>query len=178
MRKRTRFLSVTILMILIGTTACRPDKVELPFETIDRSPAGPTSGLWSADEPGLMIISAPGDLPGTDKDFTQDAHTQLQNLDFEQHFAVFVFQGRYPELPPPPFGIEVQRIVREGDAITIYTDTHEPVDDEVVRRAVQILPYHLVKILRVTEVQGEKEFTLVMDGTVVHRQTYVLPRIH
>ena len=41
MTKHLLLFCLISLMILAGTVACRPKEVELPFETIERSPGGP-----------------------------------------------------------------------------------------------------------------------------------------
>jgi hypothetical protein len=173
MRKQMRFLCLAFLMVLVETTACQPEETELPFETIERRPYGSTGKLWRAQKPGLVIVATPDDLAQVNDFFTFDAQTQLQNLDFERHFVVVVFQGFQGSLPADPFGIEVQKII-EGDTVEIYAHIYEHVG-EVVRRPVQNSPYHLVQVQREKGVQGDMGFVLIVDGTVVSRQSRRLP---
>ena len=174
MRKRAQFLSLTILMILIGTTACQPEETELLFETIERRPYGSTGKLWRAQNPGFVTVATPDDLAQVNDFFTFDAHAQLQNLDFERHFAVVVFQGFQGSLLGPPFGVEVQKIIKEGGTVKIHAHIYEHVG-EVVRRPVQNSPYHLVQVRREEDMRGEIEFVLIVDGTVMSRQSHRLP---
>jgi hypothetical protein len=91
MGKRAQFPSFALLVMLIGMTACQTAETELIFETIERLPYGSTGKLCRAPDPGFVTVATPDDMAQVNDFLTYDAQAQLQNLDFERHFAVVVF---------------------------------------------------------------------------------------
>ena len=172
--KQAQFLCLTILMILVGTMACQPEKTELLFETIERRPFWSTDKFWRSQDPGFVIVAGPDDLAQVNDFFTFDAQAQLQSLDFERHFAVAVFQGLQTSLPGAPFGVEVQKIIKEEGTVKIHAHIYEHAGDEV-RRPAMNSPYHLVQVRREEDMRGELEFVLIVDGRVASRQSHRLP---
>jgi hypothetical protein len=112
----------------MGTPACRPKEIELPFETI-----GQSAGEWEPKEPGLMIIATYEDLAQIDGLVPEDDRTQLQNLNFDQYLAIAAFQGRHLYVVP---GIEIQRISSKNGKIIIYAHILELVSE--VRRPLKV----------------------------------------
>ena len=153
---------------------CRGKKeVVLPFETIERADTPGTGEEYEGEEPKLAIIAEAGKINALEDTVSSDALAQLRDMDFDQYFAVAVFQGWQPQLPPPPSGVEIQRISKKRSTITIYAHFHEPAGE--VWRPVEISPYHLVRVQRGKEMQGEIKFVLNVDGTVVSQQDHHLP---
>jgi hypothetical protein len=63
-------------------------------------------------------------------------------------------------LPTPRSGIEVTRITREGDTVTIYALSYGPVED-YQRKEVEISAYHVVKVQKEDSLEGN--ITLVLN---------------
>lgn len=166
---------LVVIPMTIMLSGCQEEKeVDLSFETIERSERGEGKELYSIPEPKLVVVAAPGEISALADNVSPDALVHLQNLDFDQYFAIAVFQGWRSELPTPQSGVEVQRIGRKESTITLYAQFYEPIEG-YERKPIVISPYHLVKVQRGKEVQGEVEFILNVDGTAVSRQTHRLP---
>ncbi len=175
MNKMRNLISV-LLGLVVGLTllaACQSQEADLPFETIERSEWGEGKEQYSIPDPKLVIIAKAEEINAIGNTVSLDAQAQLRNLDFDQYFAAAVFQGWQPQLPPPPSGVEVQRISREGSIMTIYAHFHEPAGE--VWRPVEVSPYHLVKVQKGEDMQGKLEFVLNIDGTDVVRQAHLIP---
>jgi len=165
-------VTVSVATMLGG---CQKEKeVDLPFETIERADLAGTGEYYEGEEPKLFVITEAAEIDALGNTISFDAQAQLRNLDFDRYFAVAVFQGGQPDLPPPPSGIEVQGISKQGITITTYIHIYEPAE-EVELRAVVASPYHLVKIRKGEDMQGEFQFILDVDGATVSQQTHRLP---
>jgi len=165
-------VTASVTTILGG---CRGKKeVVLPFETIERADIPGTGEEYEGEEPKLAIIADATELDTLGNTVSLDAQAQLQDLDFDQYFAIVVFEGQHSDMPPLRSGVEVQRISRKGSTITIYAHSYEPVEgyEQVI---IKTSPYHLVKMRKGENMQGEFQFVLGVDGTVVSQQTHRLP---
>ena len=170
MKERSVWIALVVLVLLIS---CWPQEVDLPFETIERADLSGTGEYYEDKDPRLIIIANVAELDTLGNTVSSDAQLQLQDLDFDRYFAVGVFQGWRPSLPSPS-GVEVQSISQQGRTITIYARFYEPVEG-TVQKDVEISPYQLIKIWKEVDMQGEIEFILNVDGTVVSQQTHILP---
>jgi hypothetical protein len=176
--------SVAGVLLLSGLVAisaattlsgCQEEKeIDLPFETIERADLAGTGEYYEGKEPKLLVITEAAEIDTLGKTVSLNAQAQLRNLDLDQYFAIAVFQGWGPDLPPPPSGIEVQRISKQGITITTYVHIYEP-SGEVELRAIVASPYHLVKIRKGEDTQGKFQFILNVDGATVSQQTHRLP---
>ena len=143
--------SVAGVLLLAGLVAisaattlsgCQEEKeIDLPFETIERADLAGTGEYYMGKEPKLLVITKAAEIDTLGNTVSFNAQAQLRNLDFDQYFAIAVFQRWRPDLPPPPSGIEVQRISKQGITITTYVHIYEP-SGEVELRAVVASPYH------------------------------------
>jgi hypothetical protein len=176
--KRLSYATFLLMLLFNGLTACRqPEGTELPFETIDRSQI-PGTEIWQSEmeEPGLLILTSAEDVAQKGHFFTQDARLQLQNLDFDVYFAIGVFQGRLPSVPAgQPYAIEVRKITVRDGTVTIYTHVPKPARGENVWLPVFAAPYHLVRVQRKEDIQGEIRFVLNIDGKTIIRQAHDFP---
>jgi hypothetical protein len=133
--------------------ACQPRESELPFETIERRDTAGTGEIWEAREPGLMIMATSEDLVQIDSLFTRDVQAQLREVDFNACFAVTVFlgwQGSGHE------GIDIERVVRRGDEVSVYVQVGGPRGTDEVTS-----PYHLVKVRKVGKLGPNVSFRAV-----------------
>ena len=174
MCRKNSVQSLCMMLLLLYLAACQPQEIALPFETIERADFPHGGEDYEDKEPRLIIITDATELDALGGTVSLDAQAQLQDLDFDRYFVIAVFQGWRPEWPTPQSGVEVQRISRRESTITIHAQFHEPVEG-YVRKPVEISPYHLVKVPKGEDMQGEFEFVLNVDGTVVSRQTHSLP---
>lgn len=161
------------LVMMMGVTACQPHETELAFETIENADFSGTGEYYEDKAPRLVVISKVAELDTLGNTVSSEAQAQLQVLNFDQYFAVGVFQGWRPSLPSPS-GVEIQRISQQGRTITISARFYEPAEGTVQRDMVTS-PYQLIKIWKGEDIQGELEFILNVDGTVVSQQTHILP---
>jgi hypothetical protein len=171
--------AATLTLSVLYLVACQPHATEspsvaelplLPFETIERAEVPDTGQYYQGQNPKLVVITEVREGNAVGNIISIKAQAQLQNLDFNRYFAAVVFQGIVGYVHP---GIMIQRISVEGNVITFYVHVLEPVSNE--RKTMITSPYHLVKVRREEEVQGEMEFVLNVDGAVVSRQTRSLP---
>jgi hypothetical protein len=132
----------------------------LPFETIEQGGMpGKTHGAderWEAKEPGLIVIAASKDLAQTGDFFTADAQALLDKVDWDADFAVAAFLGWQHGGHE---GIQIERIVRQGNRVSVYVQVGGPKGTDAVTS-----PYHLVKICKEGNWNQTIHFTLYLDG--------------
>jgi hypothetical protein len=160
-----QLLCLAILVIYAGAIGCRPEEIELPFETIEQEEAA--GEIWYTEEPGLMIIATPEDLAQIDDLFTKDAQVQLREMDFGSYFAIASFLGRQGGSHE---GIETQRVVRRGDAVSVYVHVGRPGMFEIVTS-----PYHLVKVRKEGNWEQRIEFRLYLEGEYITSLAHFIP---
>jgi hypothetical protein len=141
---------------------------------MERLAGARSSSRWESYDPGLLIIANPQDLDQVENLITQDAMSQLRGLDWNRHFAVIAFQGLQPYLLPEPFGIEVQEIDIRENVVTVHSRNLKP-PGEVIQRAVQVSPYHLVKVRKEGNWGREFDFELRLDGRSSTSVSHFIP---
>jgi hypothetical protein len=154
-------------------TATRQE-IEVPFETIERMDSSGTGQLYEEREPKLVILTEAGEYEALGNTVSVEAQMQLLDIDYSDYLVIAVFQGWRPSMPTPQSGVEVHTISLKENTLTIHAHYYEPVEGYEARD-VETSPYHLVKLRRREDVQGEVEFVLKVDGAVVSRQTRHLP---
>jgi hypothetical protein len=117
-----------------------------------------------------VIVAEIGDISKLGNSVSTKSQSSLESLNFSDYFAVAAFQGLKGTTM---YGVEIQRILRKGNAITIYAHFTER-DPTVGAGAIITSPYHIVKIPR-QGLSGKIEFVLYADGKEVTRQTYTMP---
>ena len=126
-RKKPYIFFAFIAMLTLAVYACNsePKKVDLTFESIEQIDwAGPKS--YKAIDPGLKVISRIEELESLDGLITEKARKALLGLDYNDNFALIVFQGWKPSTG---YSIQVDRITRVGDDVNIYLRFNEPEPD-------------------------------------------------
>ncbi len=160
MRKLERhpcFLWLTIVVILMGMTACGVGETELPFETIERSDYGD----YSIHEPRVVLITNRQEIDQLKGLISQAALDQLAELDFQQYFAIAVFRSTQAT---SGYDVIVERVTRQGDKIVIRAQFWAPSPHLEIFNEVTS-PYHLIKVRRDNSVSQETE--LVLQSLVV-----------
>jgi hypothetical protein len=175
MIKLSQILCLIILVALAGVTGCkdREPAIEIPFETIENADLAGTGGYYEEEKPKLVIITETEQIDDKLGDtVSSKSQVQLRDMDFDRYFVIGVFQGRRPYLYTVS-GVEIQRIEKGGNAITIFVHFYEPVEDQA--RGMVTSPYHLLRIQKGESLQGEFKFILKADGKSVARQTHFIP---
>jgi hypothetical protein len=159
--------ATALTLALLYLTACQPQERDLSFETIERRDGAGTGELWEAKEPGLMILATTEDSSRIDNLFTEDAQTQLWKVDFSAYLVVAVFLGRQPSSHD---GVQIERIVRQGDKVAVYVQVGRRRGEDTVTS-----PYHLTKIRKEGHWNRMIHFTLYLDGTEATSLSYFIP---
>lgn len=151
------FLGLTIMIALIGMTACGTKETELPFETIERS----NYGDYSIHEPCVVLVTNRQEIDRLRGLISQASLDQLAELDFQQYFAITVFRGTQAT---SGYDVIVERVTRQGNKIMIRAQFWEPSPHLEIFNEVTS-PYHLIKVRRYDSVSQETE--LVLQSLVV-----------
>jgi hypothetical protein len=163
--------SLLLLVLLLGSSACRPREINLSFETIEQRDWAGTGQAYEAREPGLMVITQAEDMAALDDWITEDAKSQLEALDYDTHFALIVLQGWKPT---NGYAVEVKRIACRENAVNVYAEFREPQPDEA-KADVVTSPYHLIQIQKDGEWGQDTTFNVVVDDTVVASLSRYVP---
>ena len=175
-KKYNRFLWATIVIGIAFSTAllitsCKPKEIDLTFETIEQKEWAGTGQSYEAREPGSIVISSLQDIANLDKLVTDEAMTQLQELDYDNYFVLVVFQGRKPTTG---YRVQIDHITRTGKIINVYTQFLEPKPDEAKADAITS-PYHLVQVQKIGEWGQEISFQVIVNETIVTSLSYFIP---
>lgn len=163
-------LLLIITATILFTSRKEKGEAELPFETIEMAEIPGTGYEYQGREPTLVIVAEIGDISKLGSSVSTKSQSSLESLNFSDYFAVAAFQGLKDTTM---YGVEIQRILRKGNAITIYVHFTER-DPSVGAGAIITSPYHIVKIPR-QGLNGKMEFILYADSKEVTRQTYIMP---
>ncbi len=145
-------------------------EVELQFETIDKAELSWTGKYYEEKEPGLFILARIDDIHFVERYVSEKALSELQNQNFAKVFVIAVFQG---EKPTDENSVEIKRVTRRGDKITIYTQFTTPKPHTVAADMITS-PYHLIKIQK-DSMKGDYRFSVVVDGKEIIQQTRSFP---
>ncbi|MCR4408524.1 MAG: hypothetical protein NUW24_16655 [Anaerolineae bacterium] len=159
---RVLYYLLFLAVVLLG--ACTPQKEELPFETIEQADYSPK---YETRESGLIIVASTDEASQLDGWISPEALEQLREVDYERFFAAVVFLSWQPTGHE---GIRVERIVRQGNAVSIYALVGRPTGETRVSS-----PYHLVKIQKVGRWSTTINFALVIEETTVVSQSRYIP---
>ena len=157
LKKHQCFLWLTIVVILMGMTACEPRETVLSFETIERSDYSD----YSVQEPRVILVTNQGDATQLTGLISQETLDLLAELDFQQYFAIAVFRGTQAT---SGYDVIVDRVARRGDKIVIRAQFWEPSPHWEILNEVTS-PYHLVRVRRDDGVSQETE--LVLQSPVI-----------
>ncbi len=189
-----RYLVVIVLLVTsVGVTSCTdlmsylpppPTKtpfmltelpagaVELPFETLGRDYSG---ALLSIRQPALVIVSNQAENQVWNDFFfpsvVKRLQTSLGDTDVGFYFMLAAFQG-YRGCNGPT--IEIKQIVRQDDVIHIYAYFTEILPQDPCRTEATS-PYHLVKVRKEGEWNGEYRFILYDNVRLVAEAKHFVP---
>jgi hypothetical protein len=172
-KSHRRFLLLIVIAgftlgVLLLLTSCKYTGTELAFETIEqKSGAG---SAYSAVEPGLWVISGKEDIANLQAG-SDEAIYRLQEIDYEDFFALIVYQGQRGS---GGYDVQIERVTRDGKTINIYAQFHKPKPDEA-RIDLFTSPYHLVQVEKTGEWDQEFLFQVIVDGMVVVSIDHFIP---
>jgi len=161
LKKHQYSLWLTIVVTLIGMTACGPRETELPFETIERNDTYSPEEGYGGLKPCVVLVTTRQEIDRLEGLVSQAALDHLAELNFEQYFAIAVFRGRQPY---SGYATIIERVARQGDKIVVYAQFWEPRSNQVIL-TMETSPYHLIKVRRDDGVSQESE--LVFRSLVV-----------
>ncbi len=156
------YLLFMVLVLLLG--ACTPQEEELPFETIERADY---SQRYEDREPGLVIVTNVDEVNQLDGWISPKAVEELRGMDYDGYFAVIAFLGWQPTGHE---GIRIERVVRQGDTVSIYALVGRPTGETRISS-----PYHLVKIQKTGRWGTSINFALVVEEVTVAPQSHYVP---
>lgn len=160
-------LIVLLFLTIVGLKACKPPEVELPFDTIEQQSIAGYTMLFEDTQPALKIITSPEDVDSLDGLITVEAQRQLQEMDYNTHFAVITFLGQQSTSHG---GVSIQRIVRQGNDISISAKAGRPMGDPVVTS-----PYHLVRVEKTGRWNATISFAFVIEGKTIATESKFVP---
>jgi hypothetical protein len=150
--KLRQFLWLTILAILMGTTACESRETESPFETIERSGYSD----YSVQEPRVVLVTSKEEIDLLAGLVRQTALDQLAELDFGKSFAIAVFRGRKSDTG---FDTIIERVTRQDDKFVVYAQFWEPSSCYEINPE-ETSPYHLIKVYSDSDISRETAVVL------------------
>ena len=177
-------LSVAIIIIglVMSITACSRGEIEptptptrqalnetaLIFETIEQENGA--GSKYNTVEPGIMVISSKEDITSLPSGSDEAIH-KLQELDYENFFALIVFQGRKDS---GGYDVQIERVAPVETTINVYAQFNEPKPNEVIT-LVATSPFHLVKIQKTGEWGQEFLFQVIVGDTIVATLNHFIP---
>ncbi|MCB9136210.1 MAG: protease complex subunit PrcB family protein [Anaerolineales bacterium] len=159
-----------LLLLAIG---CNKDQgMELPFETIERASSSWRIGYYQDEEPKLVVLTETDEIDDLGETISTTAEAILRHLNFDQEFAVVVFQGLKGS---DDYGVEIQKIsVQENTVMIIAHFTERNPDPDFVIAYGNTSPYHIAKVER-NGLHGWYQVTLNVDSKVIIQQPKFIP---
>lgn len=160
---------------LIILTSCQREDEIVPFNTLVTSADRSDISLqYRENRPTLFIISSRGEGAEYEGELLaphSEPAAQVRQLDYSENIAVLLV-GEYGLTTG--HRINIERITRQGDKITINTEIVGP-EPETVYVDALVAPYHLISIPK-TESWGEMIlFEFVISGEVAATATHFIP---
>jgi len=161
------------LLVVLGVIlpACRSQETELTFKTIDRRISPGTGEYYENREPALIVISTPQEAAQLDNFVNPEAIEHLKGMDYDNYFALAVFQGwKFSG----GYEVNLTHVSSRNNQITVEVDFQEPLPG--FQREDQITsPYHLVQVEKPAILEGRLTFLLRAEGNTVATSEAVLP---
>jgi hypothetical protein len=152
----------------ISTSATTESEVEIPFDVLKSDVPNANGILYEDTVPNIFVIAQKGDEMNLMRYFSQSYQDQLNSMDYSRYLVLAVFLG---EKDSGGYGIEVQRIIRKGDTVSVQADFIVPQPD-TQRPAVITSPFELVRIRKTGSFGKEIEFQLI-GRTLISRQYFI-----
>jgi len=148
-------------------SACQMKETELPFETIERQEIS----NYQNKEPGLVVITKQAEVNNLDDWVVQEVRSRLQTIDYNAYIVIAVFQGWKPTTR---YGVQIKRIVRKENAISIHALFLEPKPGEPTGD-LATSPYHLVRVQKIGTWGQTATFNLVVNDVIIASSSHYVP---
>ncbi len=169
--RKINWLSVLILTLLLGLSACKSQETNLPFEILEQEERNLTGQVYEAREPGLIIVAQPNEVAELDDWITETAKEQLQTMDYDTYFALVIFQGIKPT---DGYSVQIERIIRKNYEVTIHAQFQEPRPDHK-KNDIVTSPYCLIQVQKIGAWDQDIKFNVIADGGVVIAISHNIP---
>lgn len=170
-RRKINWLLVLMLTLLLGLSACKSQETNLPFEILEQEERNLTRQIYEAREPGLIIVAQADEVAELDDWVTETSKGQLQVMDYDAYFALAVFQG---VKPTDGYGVQIERIVRKGNEVTIHAQFQEPHPDQK-KNDIVTSPYCLIQVQKIDTWDQNIKFNVIVDDSVVISASHSIP---
>lgn len=170
-RAKMNWLLLLMLTLLLGLTACKPQETDLPFEILEQEARNLTGQAYEAREPGLIIVAQPDEVTELDNWVTEASKEQLQVMDYKAYFALALFQGMKPT---DGYSVQIERIARTGNEVTIHVQFQEPRPDQK-KNDIVTSPYCLIQVQKIGTWDQNVKFNVIADGSAVLSATHYIP---
>jgi|WetSurMetagenome_2_1015567.scaffolds.fasta_scaffold501108_1 hypothetical protein len=181
LRFYTALMAICLTFCLVpGLVACQaiskgtptPQGTVLSFETIEQQDYSSGTGiLYDPETPGIMIVSKVEDISSLNELVAENSLSQLRSLNYDQYFAIAVFQGLKRDTG---HGIQIDQVVRRENSVNIFVSIHDPKPGEPTG-AMETSPYHLVRIQKTGNWGQEITFNLMADDQLVTSAVHMIP---
>ncbi len=150
-------------LLITGCLPALPEDGSLSFQTLEQKDDSAYSlqEQYTALEPGLVVIDSEETRDRYEVWFGEKGRKQLANLNFGTRIALGVFQGWKNAAG---YGVEVERVVRVGDVVTVSARFTEPVG---TAGTAITSPYQLLRVNKAGEWHEGITYELVVAGEVV-----------
>lgn len=160
-------LTACCLLTAILLPACIPPLPEdgsLSFQTIEQKndSAYSLQEQYTALEPGIVVVDSEEARERYEVWFGEKGRDQLSRMNFGTTVAVAVFQGWQTT---SGYGIEVQRVVRVGDVVSVDAAFTRPGLGGTSPAVTS--PYQLIRVSKAGDWQDGITYELVVGGEVV-----------
>lgn len=165
------YLIIISLGITVMVAACKPKEVDIPFETIEQR-EGPHNGhFYESNKPKLVVITQAKDVPWLVDGWVGDSQAKLQDMDYNQEFALVLLQGVEQSTG---YGVQINRITRRGATVNIYAQFIQP-DFQKPLLSEETSPYHLVNIEKAMKWGQDITFKVIVNGSVIISSKNYIP---
>lgn len=166
--KRILLITAYWILNIFLLPACLPPLPEdgsLTFQTLEQKndSAYSLQEQYNALEPGLVVIDGEESRARYEVWFGEKGRSALANLNFGTRLAVGIFQGWKTT---GGYGVEIERITRVGDVVTVVARFDEPVGGAGSGGSITS-PYHLVRVNKAGDWHAGITYELVVAGEVV-----------
>ncbi|HEX7974069.1 MAG TPA: protease complex subunit PrcB family protein [Anaerolineales bacterium] len=125
-------------------------ETEISFEMIEKADQNNKGVFYPGTTPRMFVIATKNAGLDLRNYFSEASQDQLQNSDYNSYYFIAVFQGYQST---GGYGVNILRIVRENNDITVQTNFLIPQPDTVTTTVITS-PYELVKIRKLGDYQS------------------------
>ncbi len=157
-------LLIAYSLLLTSCIPALPEDGSLIFQTLEQKndSAYSLQEQYTALEPGLVVMDSEESRARYEVLFGEKGRGVLSNLNFGTRIGIGVFQGWKNE---SGYGVEVERVVRVGDVVTVTARFTEPGLGAGAPAVTS--PYHLIRVNKAGDWHAGITYELVVEGEVV-----------